>query len=453
MKRVFLMGAGKSTSSLIKYFVENAEKENWNLQIADISVKHLEKIIKGNQRIQAINFDVNNQDERQNEISKADIVVSMLPPPMHPIIAKDCLKLKKHLVTASYVSDEMKALDDDAKKAGLIFLNEIGLDPGIDHMSAMKLVNEAKDNNYKVEGLESFTGGLLSPECEKNNPWKYKFTWNPKNVITAGQGSPVKFIQQGNYKYIPYHKLFRRTEFIDIEGLEFVGYANRDSLKYLELYGLENIKTFYRGTLRRPGFCRAWDIFVQLGLTDNSFIIEDSENMTYREFLNLFLAYSYHDSVEMKLQHYLHIDQDSDLMKNLEWLDLFKDIKIGLKKASPAQILLHILEQKWTLEDDDKDMIVMWHKLDYIKNGKLNQLQSSMFVYGEDKTYTAMAKTVGLPVAIGTKLILNGTIKNRGVHIPILKEIYEPVLNELKEYGITFKERYFDNNNLLDTAI
>jgi len=453
MKRVFLIGAGKSASSLIRYFVENAEKENWNITIGDISINHLENIIKKSNRITPIIFNIDDEEQRQNEISKADIVISMLPQPMHPIVAKDCLKLKKHLVTASYVSDEMKALEEDVKKAGLIFLNEIGLDPGIDHMSAMKLINEIKDNNYELEGFESFTGGLLSPECEKDNPWKYKFTWNPRNVVLAGQGSPVKFIQQGNYKYIPYHKLFRRTEFINIDGLEFLGYANRDSLKYLKLYGLENIKTFYRGTLRRPGFCRAWDVFVQLGLTDNTFVIKDSENMTYREFLNLFLAYSHHDSVEMKLQHYLHIDQDSDLMKNLEWLDLFKDIKIGIKNATPAQILLHILEQKWTLESDDIDMIVMWHKLDYIKDGKLNQLQSSMFVYGEDRTYTAMSKTVGLPVAIATKLILNGTIKLTGVHIPVIKEIYEPVLNELKEYGITFKEKYFDHNNILNTAI
>jgi len=309
----------------------------------------------------------------------------------------------------------------------------------------MKVIHEIIDSGAEMIGFESFTGGLVAPEYEKDNPWKYKFTWNPRNVVLAGQGPAAKFIQEGKYKYIPYHKVFRRSEYIDIEGYgKFQGYANRDSLRYQELYGLKNVKTFFRGTLRRTGFCRAWDMFVQLGMTDDSYIMENSENMTYRDFVNSFLAYDISDSVELKVQHALNIDQDSDLMEKLEWLDLFKNIKVGLKNATPAQILQHILEKKWTLEEEDKDMVVMWHKFDYILEAKHRQIQSAMVVIGDNQTYTAMAKTVGLPVAIAVKLILNGVIKTTGVQIPLTKEIYEPMLDELKKYGIDFKEKHLE---------
>ena len=369
----------------------------------------------------------------------------MLPARFHIVVAKDCISLKKNLVTASYVSEEISKLDEEVKQAGLIFMNEIGLDPGIDHLSAMKVINEIEESGAIMTGFESFTGGLVAPEYEKDNPWKYKFTWNPRNVVLAAQGPAAKFIQEGKYKYIPYHKIFRRTEYIDIEGYgKFQGYANRDSLRYQELYGLKSVRTFFRGTLRRTGFCRAWDMFVQLGMTDDSYIMENSENMTFREFTNSLLAYDVSDSVELKIQHYLNIDQDSDLMEKLEWLDLFKNIKIGLKNATPAQILQHILERKWTLEPEDKDMVVMWHKFDFTLDSKPKQIQSSMVVTGDNQTFTAMAKTVGLPLAIAVKLILNGVITTPGVQIPLTKEIYEPILNELEEYGISFKEKVLE---------
>lgn len=445
MRKILIIGAGKSSSSLIKYLAENAQKENWQITIGDVTIEHLDRNIQGFEFLRPIQFDAFNEEQREKEISDCDIVVSMLPARFHIIVAKDCLRLKKHLVTASYVSDEISELDEEVKSNGLIFMNEIGLDPGIDHLSAMKLINEVIDSGAEMIGFESFTGGLVAPEYEKDNPWKYKFTWNPRNVVVAGQGPAAKFIQEGRYKYIPYHKLFRRTEYIDIEGYgKFQGYANRDSLKYQELYGLQHVKTFFRGTLRRTGFCRAWDMFVQLGMTDDSYIMENSENMTYRDFINSFLAYNVSDSVELKVQHYLNIDQDSDLMEKLEWLDLFKNIKVGLKNATPAQILQHILEKKWTLDPEDKDMVVMWHKLDYILEARHIQIQSAMVVIGDNQTYTAMAKTVGLPLAIAVKLILNGVIKTPGVQIPLTKEVYEPLLEELKRYGIDFKEKKFE---------
>ena len=304
------------------------------------------------------------------------------------------------------------------------------------------MIDQVELNGGKIIGFESFTGGLVAPESD-DNPWNYKFTWNPRNVVLAGQGGAAKFIKDGKYKYIPYHKLFRRTQIIDIEGFgKFEGYPNRDSLKYRSIYDLKNISTMYRGTLRRIGFCRAWNIFVQLGATDDSYIIEGSENMTNRDFINSFLKFNPADSVELKLRHYLRIEEDDYMWEKLVWLGIFEDKKIGLKDASPAQILQKILNEKWSLKSSDKDMIVMWHKVSYEIKGLANELTSHMTYIGKDSIYTAMSDTVGLPLGIATKMLLNGSIKKRGVLMPIDKEIYEPVLSELKEYGIDFIEQH-----------
>ena len=260
--------------------------------------------------------------------------------------------------------------------------------------------------------------------------------------VLAGQGGAAKFIQEGTYKYIPYHKLFRRTEFLEVEGFgRFEAYANRDSLKYREIYGLETVDTCYRGTIRRVGFSKAWDVFVQLGMTDDTYIIDDSEHMSNRDFVNLFLPYHPTDSVEIKFRHQLKIDQDDVIWDKLMELDLFsKSVVTGLKNATPAQMLEKILSYKWTLQPEDKDMIVMYHKIGYEINGEQKQIDATMVCLGDDQTYTAMAKTVGLPVAIATLKILNGEIKTSGVQLPTAKEVYLPILDELEQYGVVFKE-------------
>jgi saccharopine dehydrogenase (NAD+, L-glutamate forming) len=263
-------------------------------------------------------------------------------------------------------------------------------------------------------------------------------------VVLAGQGGPARFIQEGRFKNIPYHRLFRRTEVIDIEGYgKFEGYANRDSLKYIEKYDLQGVPTVYRGTLRRPGFCRAWDVFVQLGATDDSYTLQHTEEMTYKDFINSFLYYSREDPVRTKLYQYMHIDQDSDVREKLEWLGIFGDTKIGLKDATPAQILEHILCKKWALAPDDKDMLVMWHKFIYTEPGSTQEqlLTSSLVVIGDDQVNTAMAKTVGLPLGIATKMVLTGQIRLTGAYIPTLPAIYDPVLSELERNGIAFHEK------------
>ncbi|MCK5401850.1 MAG: saccharopine dehydrogenase NADP-binding domain-containing protein [Flavobacteriaceae bacterium] len=442
MRKILIIGSGKSSSYLIKYFLDKSESENLHITIGDINIENAKKLIKNHENAQVVILDVFDQQSRANAIKGADIVISMLPARLHIEVAKDCITYGKNMVTASYVSPEMQALDDAVKAKGLIFMNEIGVDPGIDHMSAMQVIDRIREKGGKLILFESFTGGLVAPESD-NNLWNYKFTWNPRNVVVAGQGGAAKFLQEGKYKYIPYNRLFRRTEFLEVEGFgRFEAYANRDSLKYQSAYGLNNIKTLYRGTIRRVGFSRAWNMFVQLGMTDDSYTIDDSENMSYRDFVNAFLPYSPTDSVELKFRHCLKIEQDDIIWDKLEELNIFSSTKmVELKKATPAQILRKILMDTWTLGQEDKDMIVMYHKFGYELNGKTHQIDSTMVTIGENQTYTAMAKTVGLPVAMSTLDILNGKVKTPGVQIPIHKEVYEPILKELKEHGISFYEK------------
>ncbi|GEM56901.1 saccharopine dehydrogenase [Flavobacterium columnare] len=442
MRNVLIIGAGRSASSLIKYLLEKSESENLHLTIGDLSLELAQRKTLGHKNATPIALDIHDANQRQVEIQKADIVISMLPAHMHIEVAKDCIVYKKHMVTASYISDAMQALDEQAKKNGLVFMNEVGLDPGIDHMSAMKVLDEIREQGGKTILFESFCGGLVAPEND-SNLWNYKFTWAPRNVVLAGQGGAAKFIQEGTYKYIPYNKLFRRTEFLEIDGFgRFEGYANRDSLKYKSIYNLDDALTLYRGTIRRVGYSKAWDMFVQLGMTDDSYVIDDSEKMSYRDFVNLFLPYHASDSVEIKLRHQLKIDQDDVMWDKLVELDLFNSQKtLGIKNATPAQALEKILTDSWTLQSNDKDMIVMYHKFGYELNGQLKQIDATMVCIGDDQTYTAMAKTVGLPVAMATLQILNGNITTPGVQLPIKKEVYIPILKELEEYGVIFNEK------------
>ncbi|WP_264535979.1 saccharopine dehydrogenase family protein [Flavobacterium sp. N1736] len=450
MRSILIFGAGRSASSLIRYLLSKSESENLHLIVADLSLALAEKKTQNHPNATPIALNIFDTEERKAAIEKASIVISMLPAYLHIEIAQDCLEFKKHLVTASYISDAMQALDEEAKKNNLIFMNEIGLDPGIDHMSAMKVIDEIRAKGGKMLLFESFCGGLVAPESD-NNLWNYKFTWAPRNVVLAGQGGAAKFVQEGTYKYIPYGTLFRRTEFLEVEGYgKFEAYSNRDSLKYRSIYGLDDILTLYRGTIRRVGFSKAWNMFVQLGMTDDSYIMEDSENMSYRQFTNSFLPYHPTDSVEIKTRLILKIDQDDIMWDKLLELDLFNpDKKVNLPNATPAQILEKILSDNWTLEPDDKDMIVMYHKFGYELDGEKKQIDSKMVCIGDDQTYTAMAKTVGLPVAMATLLILNRKITTPGVQLPINKEVYLPILKELEEYGVIFNEQtmpYFGYN-------
>ncbi|MBF9252415.1 saccharopine dehydrogenase NADP-binding domain-containing protein [Pontibacter sp. 172403-2] len=442
MKSILLLGAGRSASSLIKYLLDYAPAEGWHITIGDIMVAHLQPLVAPLSFAKAILFDVHNEAQRAAEVSQADLVISLLPAVFHIEVARECLKQGKDLITASYVTPAFLALHQEAQQKNLTILMECGLDPGIDHMSAMAVIRRIRQAGGQLTSFKSYTGGLVAPEYD-TNPWRYKFTWNPRNVVLAGQGT-ARYIRNGEYKYIPYQQLFRRTDELYVEGYgPFEGYANRDSLSYREPYGLLNIPTMLRGTLRRQGYCEAWDVFVQLGLTDDSYTLEDSEMMTYSSFVAAFLppATTETQSIAGRLSLYLGIPQDGEVMQKLAWLDLFSEKSVALAGATPAQVLEKILKEKWTLAPGDKDMIVMQHLFAYELAGETREVTSTLVAMGDDEVHTAMAKTVGLPVAILAKLLLQGKITQRGVVIPIYPELYEPVLKELKEYGIDFIEK------------
>ena len=441
MKTILILGAGLSASSMIRYLLQHADKFNWNLRIVDQDKSLVEKKINGHTRAVALDFNALDPNERRPEIGHADLVISMLPARFHVEVAKDCIDLKTDLITPSYISPEMRALHEEALNKDILIMNEIGVDPGIDHMSAMKIIDEIRDKGGEVKSFKSFCGGLIAPESD-NNPWHYKFTWNPRNVVLAGQGGAASFIHNGEYKYIPYNRLFDRLDRIDVKEYgKFEGYPNRDSLSYRSIYGLEQIPTLYRGTLRRPNYCKGFHVFAELGMTDDSYKLFQSEKLTPRNFLNAFLPYRKGISVEEKFKIFLREDR-MYLYDQFEWLGIFEmDASFGIPNASPAQLLEKLLVRKMSLEQNDKDMLVMYHEFEYHYKGENRKIISSMINVGEDEVYTAMSNTVGLPVAICAKMILNGQIKEKGVTLPVNKEVYEPILEELKAYNITFEDQ------------
>ena len=441
MKKITILGAGLSATSLINYLLERADKNDWTIKLGDYDLDLAKSKINGNPKGEAFQFDVTDETLVERIVSESDIVVSMMPARFHQSIAENCVKHKKNMLSASYVSKEMKALNEAAKEAGIGLFNELGVDPGIDHMSAMRIIDNLRNNGAKLNAFFSFTGGLVAPEYD-NNPWNYKFTWNPRNVVLAGQGTSM-YIRNEKYKYIPYQQLFRRVLTTSVDGYgDFEVYPNRDSLSYRATYGLEDIPTIFRGTMRRPGFAKAWDVFVQLGVTDDSYTIEDSENMTYRDFINTFLPYRKSTPVEVKIQNLLPELIDEEVMTKLVWLDIFSNKRVELKNASPAVILQKILEEKWQLDEGDKDMIVMQHRFEFTNGDKTEKaITSSMVMKGESLSNTAMAITVGLPLAIATKMVANGETKLTGVHIPVIPELYNPILDELADLGIEFTEK------------
>jgi saccharopine dehydrogenase (NADP+, L-glutamate forming) len=384
---------------------------------------------------------MNDAESGKEIIAAADIVVSLLPPGFHPLVALRCLEGNKHFITASYVSPELTAFDGEARSKGLVFLNECGLDPGIDHLSAMKVIDGIRDQGGIITSFESFTGGLIAPETDPENPWRYKFTWNPRNVVMAGQ-STAKYLHAGKSKYIPYHQLFRRVTPVQVPGYGHCeGYANRDSLKYIDTYGLQGIATMLRGTLRHKGFCAAWNILVQLGCCDDTYDLEDVSELTHAGFIDSFLPpLPDCDDLEEKLCVHFALNSTSPEIKMLKWSGFLEDIPVGLSDGSPAKILEHILNKKWSLQDEDKDQIVMWHRFRYALKGNGKEIQASLVATGSDAVFTAMAKTVGLPLGIATKLIASNNIRARGVVIPTTPEFYKPILQELSAFGITLTE-------------
>lgn len=437
MQQILILGIGRSTYYLLKYLHDVLIPQGIHIQALDLQ----EALIDSRkQEFPGIAFI---QSEIQPEsiltyIQQSAIVVSMLPPAFHPMVAHLCLRENKHFFTASYVSPEIQALHEQAKEKGLLFMMECGLDPGIDHMSALALLADLKTQGAGITSFESFTGGLVHPDYQ-NPPWKYKVSWNPRNVVLAGQGNPAQYLQDGKIKSVPYTALFANPSAWKLSDKDvYEGYPNRDSLSYRSLYALEETETFIRGTLRYPGYCFGWNCLVQAGLTDDATVLPADPARTGRAFLKQLLQVEEHAVEEILLSRFA--DPAHDVLMYFKSLGLLDAMPVYTGAATAAQILQTIIEQRWKMQPGDKDRIVMIHRIKYVLNGKEHHIQSNLIVDGEDADRTAMAKTVGLPLAIAIDLFLGNRISLRGVTIPVTKELYGPILQKLKAFGIVFNE-------------
>lgn len=450
MNNILILGAGRSANACIQYVLNSAKAHNWSVVVADSDLDSAVKKVGNHSNGRAVYLDASKSEDRQGLISRADVVISLLPPHMHVEVAYDCIKLKKHLVTASYVSKDIHKLSDEFRNNELIFMGEMGLDPGIDHMSAMQKIDEIKAKGGKITAFSSNAGGLVALENLDKNPWRYKFTWNPRNVVKAGQGT-AQYLEKGKFKYIPYNRLYKEYKLVEIPGYAepFEVYANRDSLLYREIYGLDDIPSLERGTLRYRGYCDAWNALVQIGLTDGTYPIMDSDKLTYHELMEAFISKPGKPgaSVKERMAEMLGETEFSPVMKKLDWLGLFSKKKIGTANATPALILEELLLEKWKLEPKDRDIIIMQHHFEYELDGKKYDLISTMELKGVDSDDTAMARLVGLPLGIFAKFLMTGKIKATGVNIPVRKEIYQPVLEELKTFGVVFHEQEREVND------
>ena len=436
MKNVLICGAGMSATDLISYMLQHADQYDWFVTVGDIVVETAEKKIGGHPRGKAVYFDCYDNGIMEQYIKDSDIVISLLPPGMHAEAAKIALRHGAHVVTASYASQEMIDMHEEAIKKDLTFLNELGADPGIDHMSGMRSIDSIRGKGGELTSFESYCGSLIAPESN-DNPWGYKFTWSPMNVILAGSTGAC-FYEDGNLRCVPYHRLFENPKKIDIPGFrDFEAYENRDSVSFRKKYGLDDIPTFIRATLRYPGFCEAWNLLIKLGLTANNYPIDDSENMTYRDWVSSYLPGG-NPNLENSLADHLGIERGGPLHQKLLWTDLLSERPIKRVDGTPAEILLDLLLDKLKFNHGDTDMLVFFERIRYWLNGELYEHLSHLVTKGLDHDHTAISRTVGLPAAIGAKLILNGEIQSRGVLYPWAREVYEPVLNELSELGISY---------------
>ncbi len=502
MKNILLFGAGKSATVLINYFLQHAEAESWHLIVVDDNAALAKEKVGSSTAGTVYSFDINDASERGRMIPQADIVISLMPPTLHLLIAKDCLKHKKNLLTASYIDAALSDLKNEIEESGLLFLCETGLDPGIDHMSAKKLIDEIEADGGNIDSFHSHCGGLVAPESD-NNPWHYKISWNPRNVVMAGKAGAI-YKMDGNIVEQQYEELFAEKKFVNIPGTEqLCWYPNRDSLSYINVYGLHGAHTFIRTTLRHPDFMYGWKNIVDLQLTNEKTTVQTDGLSLAQFFKRHFDEHGFSGWLEQKLM--AHFDITKNLLKELvNLVDLeqkaaekgvgpveefmlvndkgdlqevdIDDLKINAATTlaekmhdanltmkqlfylgmddqetlinkgacSTAGVLQLVLEKKLTLQPADKDMVVMHHEIEFSREEKNYRATSTMILNGENETQTAMAKTVGLPLALAAKLILNNTIALKGLHIPVVKEIYKPLLHELALEGIVFTEEIIE---------
>lgn len=438
MQTILVAGAGQSSVYLIQYLISNASKNKWRIIVADSDAQAIADKISRTSFAEAAVIDITKDAQREPLVQRADIVLSLMPPHLHIYLAKDCLKHKKHLITSSYVSPELKEMAKEVKDAGLMFMCEMGLDPGIDHMSAASIIHSIQRVAAIITSYKSYCGGLIAPESD-NNPWHYKFTWNPKNIVMAGSAG-AKYLQNGKEVDVPYEELFANPKKVKIDDLGMLAfYPNRDSLNYYEPYDVPDAKTFMRATLRHPTFCKGWDAIIKLGLTNDKEKL-NTAGMSYIGWLKSVTGYT-KGTIQQHIAKKLDVKPDDKVIMMLQWLGLFDERLIEQKKATSAQVLLELLSDKWQMAPKDKDMVVMQHEVEYIHRDRKTKLTSTLVVKGENSEYTAMAKCVGLPMAILAKLTLGKKIRiPTGVVIPTMAAVYRPVFTELNHHGISFNE-------------
>jgi len=439
-KVILVLGAGRSSSSLIAHLLGQADQERWEIHVGDLSLEAAQSKVGDHPRGHAFQLASDGVADRNARIAQADLVISMLPAFMHVDVAKVAIEAGINVITPSYVSPEMKALDDAAREAGVLVLNELGLDPGIDHMSAMQVIDEIRAAGGRMLGFQSYCGGLVAPDSD-DNPWHYKLSWNPRNVVLAGQGGTATFLDQGRVRVVPPHRTFQTLTSIEVDGRPYDGYPNRDSLGYRELYGLAEVDTLVRGTLRSAGFSQSWDLLVQLGMVRDDASLTWPQGVSWADWTRSFLpAEAEHGrDVREAVQHVT--GATGEALDRLDWLGLF-DGASGPANPSgtPAQIIEALVTDKWVLRPEDRDMIVMWHRFDYEMSGVRKARTSSLSLEGKDSVFTAMSDTVGLPMALAVKPLMAGTFGTTGVDVPMSKTYYDPLLKGLADLGIRFVE-------------
>ncbi|PZF71752.1 saccharopine dehydrogenase family protein [Taibaiella soli] len=440
MSKILVAGAGKSSTYLIHYLLSHASRNKWQITVADGNADAIAEKIQKHPHAKMAVIDITDASQRQKLVEEADIVVSLMPPHLHIHLAKDCLQFKKNLITSSYISPEMKEMHQAVKDAGLMFMCEMGLDPGIDHMTANQIIHSIQRVTATITSFKSYCGGLVAPEND-DNPWHYKFSWNPRNIITAGLGG-AKFLQNNKIVEVPYEHIFENNKKIKVNGLGSLAYyPNRDSLRYLDLYDVPDIKTFIRATLRYPDFCKGWQAIINLGLTSETDTF-DTTDVTYAQWLGNKTGYKTSaQSLVEYIAEKLNIQPTDKIISMLQWLGLFDGTLLKQGQFSSADIMLDLLQSKWAMGPTEKDMVVMQHEVEYLHRNQKTTLLSTMVIKGDDREFSAMAKTVGLPMGILARMILAKTIDPpKGVLIPSMPAVYRPVLNELKHHGIVFTE-------------
>ncbi len=445
MKKILVLGAGKSSPYLISYLLEQAEKHDWFVTVADMDVNLAKSRLRGSARGAAIKFNVNDSDMRSAQIEKADVVVNMLAPRFQHLVALTCVRMGKHMISVSYEDRRMRELAPDAERKGVLMLTEIGLDPGIDHMSATQMIHKIRSKGGLIKSFESYGGGLPAPDT-LSNPMKYVISWNPRNVVMAGE-SGAQYLKDGKIKIIPYHNVFQSTWPMEVPGIGLMEvYPNRDSLGYRDRYGFTDAETVIRGTIRFPGWCETWAQIQRLGLPNEMLRIPDLEQTTYAQLTEMFLPPSQGSdvSVDQRVARFLGINPTGAIMEKMRWLGLFSNEKIGIKVETAAEVMTHLLSDKLRLRDDAHDMVILMHKMiaEYPEeNNRKEEITSTMIHYGEKAGFTSMAKSVGLPAALVARQLLLDKLPLSGCHIPTHPMIYEPIMKELEAEGFWFAEQ------------